>query len=175
MARPTIFSYTIQDKEGVKAVSNYYVAYDGATLTEDILNANWVVLGGLINAITDGVIIGGHAQIDYDPDGAWRTTPAEATSVSSGAEFNFNQAASPYVQAALIPAFAVGKIANGHPDLTDSAVAAYVTDVTRALGLPGSNSVFVNSKYNNALKSLRDTFLNTRKHRKQLTKASFEV
>jgi len=175
MADPTILSYTIQDAEGVKAVSNYYVAYDGATLSMNGANSNWDALGTLINAITDGVIVGGRITVPLQPNPAWRTTPAAPTQVANGGLFNFNQNGIKYLQETLVPAFAVSKISSGRIDLTDAAVSAYIAALVNPLGLYPLDPMFGNSKYLNALESLHDAFLNTRKHRRQLTKSSFEV
>lgn len=175
MPDPTILSYTIQDSEGVKAVSNYYTAYDGATLSLNGANSNWAALGGLIDAITDGVIIGGGIKIPLQPSGGWKTSPTNPTQVANGGMFDMNQANIKYVQEVLIPAFATSKITSGRINLADTDVAAFIAAITSGAGLYPLDPMFVNSKYLNALESLRDAFLNTRKHRRQLVKSSFEV
>jgi len=176
MPDPTILSYTIRDAEGVKAVTNVYVAYDGATLSINGLASNWDALGTKLDLITDGVIVSGRVTIPLQPNGIWKTTPTAPTQVANGAILDFNQANIKYVQDVLIPAYAQAQIVGGRPDLSlGSNTEVFISLLIATLGIFPAEPAFGNSKYLNALTSLRDAFLNTRKHRRQLDKVSFEV
>jgi hypothetical protein len=168
MARPTIYTYSIEDYLNKKASSTVYVAYDALTLSLSQLEQGWQNVGGLIAPLTQGKITGGRITIEQDPTGSWNTgKPASGVAVNVIGGFNFAQAGSPYVQDAVVAAFTPSKFLNDIPDPTDSDVAAFVTAMTTAIV---SGAIFANSKYNNALTSLVNTFQGNRKYKRKSVK-----
>lgn len=176
MPTPTIYSFTVQDDKGVKATSQYYVAYDAATETVAALVGNIAALGGLIDPITDGQITDCRIIIDVAPDPAWKTAPVAGSNVEMGGLFTFSQANVKYVDSQLVPAFAKSLVSGGKIDLTASGpVDNWIQTLIGTAGIGGSHTVFANSKFMNALKAFLHCDLNTRKHRRSLTKQTTEL
>jgi len=175
MPSPTIYSFTLQDDSGVKASHIVYVAYDAATETIGALTGNLAAYGGLLDAITDAKIIDARIIIDVAPDPSWKAAPVTPSDVERTGLFDFNQANSKYVAPEDVPAMARSKSPKDRINLADADVAAYITNVTQASGIGGSHTVFANSKFLNALQSLRDAAITFRKHRRSLSKVSFET
>lgn len=175
MPSPTIYSFTLQDAAGVKATSVYYVAYDAATETVGALLGNIAALGGLLDAITDGQIIDARVIIDLAPDPSWKSAPVSNSNVERTGLFDLNQNNSKYVSPVDVPSIARSKSPKDRITLTDTDIAAFITNLTQATGIGGSNTVFNNSKFSNATRSLRDALVTFRKHKRALDRVSFET
>jgi len=175
MPTPTIYSFTVQDAKGVKATALTYVAYDAATETVGALLGNAAVFGGLVDAISGGVLIDGRVIIDIARDPGWKATPVAGSNVEQTGLFDFNQNNSKYVAAVDIPALLESTLVGGRIDLANTDIAAFITNLTQASGIGGSTTVFNNSKYLNATRSLRDALVTFRKHKRALDRVSFET
>jgi hypothetical protein len=161
MPAPTIFSYTVEDAEGLSASIPIYVAYDAATETIASLQGAAAAFGALIDAITDGKITGFSIFVPFLPDPGWKTAAVANCDVEEGGLFNFTQANTIYVQEILIPALKQAILTNGKIVLTQAAVAAFTAGI-----IAGSGAVFPNSKYLNDLTGLKNASKTFRKHRK---------
>jgi hypothetical protein len=175
MPSPTQYSFTIKDKSGVPATCLVYVAYDAVTETVGALAGNIAALGGLLDAITDGVITDCRIIIDVAPDPSWKTVAVANTDTEQTGLFNFNQANSKYVQGVDVPCFKDSLIVSGRINLAATAVANWITNLTSNDGIGLSTTVFANSKFSNALESLRDAAVTFRKRRRERSKVSFET
>ncbi len=164
MADPTIFSYSLLDDTGWRSLTNFPVAYDGATETVDALIGGWLYYGGLLNAITDAEIVGGSVLIPLIKDAGWKATPAEGNNVNQVMNLNFNNDFNSYATSILIPAYKESDLTPaGDPDLADAALAAFIAAIIAGYAA----EVFPNSTSLHDLNALRDAFLTVRKVRQQ--------
>jgi hypothetical protein len=166
MAEPTVFSYTFLDKDAVKAPIPYYAGYNGAVETVNGLVGTWTALGGLLDACSDAQIIGGRITIPVAPDAGWKSAPAAGAYNPRGALINFTQANVTRPWGAQIPSLILAAVVNSKLDLTNAAIAALTAELIAGF----TNGSFV-SNYSNDLAAVRDGFLNTRKHRRQLDRS----
>lgn len=164
MATPSIYSYTILDDNGVKATAPfYYIAAAGSTLTQQ--NAEWVALGALLDAVTGGVIIGGHVSTPLPPDAGWKDTPVAGSDVSDVLNLNYANLSNLYKFGLIVPMLRTALISGGRPiiasgaikDLSDHILAGTVTPALAYTNTGG-----------NDLSALVDAFQSDRKHRRQL-------
>lgn len=168
MATPTVLSFTIRDNDGVKASAPFYTQYNGALETVDAMIGTWLAQGALVDAVTGGVIEGGSILIPLSPDGSWKTAPITGQSVSDTLNMNFNNAATRFLWAAVIPALRDTLVSGGRPILT----AGGAIDLLRAALVGGfTNGSYINPSGDD-LAALVDAFQGVRKHRKQLTARS---
>lgn len=174
---PTIYSYTILDSAGVKATAGpFYVAYDAATETVAALTGNFAALGGLVDLITDGQIVDGRIIIDVAPDPGWKAAPVADSIVERTGLFNFKPLDSKYVQGADIPAISLAVLdAKSRVTLTNTNVINFITSMTQATGIGGSNTVFANNKFLLALRTFVDVATTFRKHRRKMTRNTIET
>lgn len=169
MPSPTIYSFTIKDYNGLEATHIVYTAYDAATETVGALVGNIAAYGGGLDAVTAGVIVDCRIIVDVAPDPSWKTTPVANIPIEETLLLNLNQANSKYVQSMDIPAVRDTLFtSDGRPIIASGAIAALVNQLTNAVtGIGGSSTVFAQSKFSNALTSLRDAMKSFRKHRRR--------
>lgn len=159
MADPTIFEYQLQDDQGVKSRSSVYVAYNAATSTVASLQGAWAEIGGLLDAVTDAEIIEGRITIPFAPDPAWKTAPIEGNNVNQVMVLDFENDFNRYLTPILIPAYRESTLLpNGDPDLADTALAAFISQI-----IDDAGTVFVNSRDLHQIDALRKAFLTVRK------------
>lgn len=146
------------DDAGVKASVPFYVSYNGATLTSDDLIAEWNAQGARLDAITDGVIVGGSVTIPLPPAVAWKDVAVADSTVAKTGLFNFLNDTTTRRDGFGIPAIANALVTDGRINLASAAIVAFVTALTG--GFTGGN-------YDNAvsqgLTALVDAFLTARK------------
>lgn len=169
MPSPTIYSYTIKDFNGLEATHLIYVAFDAATETVGALVGNIAAYGGGLDAVTAGKIVDCRIIIDVAPDPSWKATPITGIPIEETLLMNFNQANSKYAQSYDIPAVRDTMFDSaGRPIITSGALQALITQITnQTTGIGGSSTVFAQSKFSNALQSLRDALKSFRKHRRR--------
>jgi hypothetical protein len=160
------FTFNIQDAEGVKASATLYGTYDDS-LTVATLLSDLASMRADIVAVTDGQVISCEATLVAA--GAAAPGNFADSDVSQVGTFDFVNS-SGRLWSVTIPAFADGAIVSGHILLSDTGVAALLTQ------LETSGADFSNTDRNwLAAVTFRDAFLATRKHRRALKRASFEV
>jgi hypothetical protein len=165
MPTPTVLSYTIQDNDGVKASTPLYTIYDGAVETVDALIGTWLEAGGMIDAITGGVIRQGAITIPLAPDASWKDTPLVGQSVSDTLNLQMGNVDNIRAWTAVIPALRDTLVdSQGKPIVvTGNAIALF-----RDLLIDG----FTNGSYSNDqgddLDRIIAYFQGVRKHRRQL-------
>jgi len=167
MADPTIMSYSLEDDQGLKSSTDFYIAYDGAVMTADFLTNAWLAYGAALDAITDAQIVGGSLTVPYQPDGAWKQTPNNGNNVNQVMNLNFNNDFNHFATSILIPSYKESLLlADKRPNLAETHLAAWIT-----LMIDGytnlTNETFPNSRDLHDLNALRDAFLTVRKVRNQ--------
>lgn len=167
MARQKVrFTYNIVDSEGVKAPATFYGEYDD-TLLVSVMLSDLTTLRGEVAAVTDGQIISCEASLVA----AGQAAPGNFadSDVSQVGILDFLNS-SGRIWGDVIPAFADAAIVAGHINLTDTGVATLLT----ALETTPGNFEQTDRNWLAAV-TFKDAFLSTRKHRRALKRASFEV
>lgn len=165
MATPTVFSYTMQDENGVKASAPFYASYDGAVETVDALIGTWLELGGLLDAVTGARIISGHIEIPLAKDAAWKTTAINGDGVEQTLALTFSNDDTIYNDTFNVPALRETLVdSQGKPIVTAGGAIDLLADE-----LAGSftNGYYVNSAGSDLI-ALVAAFQATRKQRRQL-------
>jgi len=162
MPSPTKLSYTIRDESGDKATALLYVAYDASTETVSALLGAAAAYGGLIDAVTGGVITEFNVTINALPDPAWKDNPDADSDVQKTLLENFTAADTIYPQEFIVPAIKGSLIdVNGHPILTSGGAIDTLNDLIVA----GSGAVFPNNQFLLDLTALRDAAITFRKRK----------
>ncbi len=166
---PAQFSYTVEDELGVSATFLANAMVDPtATVTE--LDGIWQTLGGLLDAIIGGVIRGGHYRVMHDSVTGAKSDPAAGSRVEQSGVFNFSVDGTAYKTALMVPSIKDGVIAADRITL-DGGVAAFLAAVVGAtVGV-----LTWTSENRQELIALVDAFLSFRKHRRALSRVSFET
>lgn len=166
MANPSSMEWQLQDDQGLVNRVQMYVAYDGATETVDALIGEWTLLGGLIDAVVDGEILGGQISIPLEPAVAWKDAPVEGNNVNQVMVLDFENDFNQYLTPILLPSYKeIILTPEGTPDLADVALAALIAAVINDTG-----TAFINSRDLHQLDALRAAFLTVRKVRNQRIK-----
>lgn len=161
MPSPTIFSYSYEDENGTKGVTNIFVAYDAATETAASLLGAAAAFGGLIDAVTGCLITEFNVIINALPDPSWKDAVAADTDVEKTLLMNFNAADTKYPQDVTVGGVLPSLIdTDGKPIIASGAIKALVDAI-----VAGSGAVFPNNKFLLDLTSLRDATVTFRKHR----------
>jgi hypothetical protein len=165
---PTVLSYTLLDGQNVKVTNVAYVNYDGVLETVQALIGEWLAYGGLLDAVTQSQIIGGSIKIPTTADSSWKTSPVSKSSNAPGIVADYSASGSKKRFGVLFSNPHPGAIsADGKVNLSDTALAAIIAALTAAF----TNGNFANN-VGQGLATFRDAFLDDRKHRKQLNRAS---
>src|ERR1035437_7227205 len=165
---PAQFSYTVEDELGVSATFLVNALADpAATVTQ--LDTMWQTIGGLLDAITGGIIRGGHYRVMQDYTGG-KSTAAAGSRVEKAGVFNFSVAGTSFKTGLMVPSLKNSAITADRIDLSNSDIAAFLAAIVAAT--PGA--LEWTSENRQALIALVDAFLSFRTHRKQLVRVSFE-
>ena len=165
MPSPTIFSYSLEDKAGVKGSCSFFVAYDAATETVAALLAAAAQLGGLIDAVTGARIVEFNVKVNALPDPAWKAAAIAGIDMEQTLLENFKITDSQYVQSYDVPALRDTLISG---DKKPIIAAGAIKDLNDAItGVTGLGTVSVNSKFLLDLTALVDAQVSFRKHRRQ--------
>lgn len=168
MADPTSFEWQLQDDQGLTNRTQMFMAYDGSTETVDALIGEWTLLGGLIDACVDGMIVGGQITIPLIRNAAWKATPAAGNNVNQVMNLNFNNDFNSYLTSILLPSYKESQVNSTPPrapNLAATALAALISAIITDTG-----TAFVNSRDLHDLNALRDAFLTVRKVTNQRVK-----
>lgn len=162
MPSPTIFSYTLSDENGDKAVTDLYVAYDAATETVAALLGAAAAFGGLIDAVTGSKIVEFNIKIPALPDPSWKAAPIADTDNEKTLLENFTVTDSLYPWALTVPGVRGTLIDTaGRPILTSGGAIDALNDLIVA----GSGAVFPNNEFLLDITALRDAAITFRKRR----------
>jgi hypothetical protein len=161
MADPTIFSYQLQDDQGVKNRVDIYVAYNAAVATVASLQGAWAAYGGLLDAITDAKIVEGRITIPFASDPGWKAAPVDGNNVNQVMVLDFENDFNRYLTPIDIPAYKESLLTpDNDPDLSNEDLEAFIDAV-----IAGSGAIFPNSRDLHDLDALRKAFLTVRKLR----------
>lgn len=167
MADPTIMSFGLEDDQGLKNSTDFYLAYDGGTLTAQNFVDAWLHYGGLLDAITDAKIVGGKVTIPLQPDASWKATANNGNNVNQVMNLNFNNDFNRYATSILIPSYKESLLlSDKRPNIAETHLAAWITAMIDGYSLL-TNVTFPNSRDLHDLNALRDAFLTVRKVRGQ--------
>lgn len=168
MADPTIFSYQLEDDQGVKSATSVFVAYNAATATIASLQGAWAAVGGALDAIIDARIVEGRITVPFAADPGWKATANEGNNVSQVMVLDFENDFNRYLTNIDVPSYRETMLTpDGDPDLADVALAAFIS-----LIIAGSGAIFPNSRDLHDLDALRKAFLTTRKSLAQKQKTT---
>ena len=168
MADPTIMSFSLEDDEGLKNSTDFYISYDGDTLLVQNLVDAWIHYGSLLDAVTDAQIVGGSVTIPLVPDPGFKDAPiSPGNNVNQVMNLNFGNDFNSYRTSILIPSYRESVLTPELvPDLADTALAAWITAMIDGYSLL-TNVTFPNSRDLHDLNRLIDAFLTVRKVRNQ--------
>jgi len=161
MADPTSFEYQIQDDQGLTNRTQMFMAYDGATETVDALIGNWTAMGGLLDAVIDGKIVGGQILIPLIRDAAWKAAPVNGNNVNQVMNLNFGNDFNSYMTSILIPSYKESQVSATSPKAPNLAAAALAAFIAAVISDTGT--AFNNSRDLHDLDRLVDAFLTVRK------------
>jgi len=166
---PAQFSYTVEDELGVSATFLVNaLANPAATVTQ--LDTMWQTIGALLDAITGGIIRGGHYRVMQALTGG-KSSAAAGSRVEQSGVFNFSVAGTSYKTGLMVPALEDSVLVHGRINLSDDNVMAFLEAiVTAAVGV-----LEWTSENRQALIALVDAFLSFRKHKRALDRVSFET
>jgi len=139
------------------------------TKTVTNLAADWETLAALIDDFIGGKITGGSARLILVTSGDEKSIPESDSRVEQTAVFDFPDGTSGRLYGVAVPSLGSSFITAGAVDLgppVDAFVAAMTT--------PTANSQPTSNTYAD-LGALTDSFISFRKHRKQLTRSSYEL
>jgi hypothetical protein len=161
-------SLLLKDEFGIKATAPVYVKAD-TTNTLDEIALYAVDYAQTADLVTGAVIDGVEVRLIVNPSGL-KTTPVSGDRVEQTGLFNLKADTEPNRRDGYdLPAIRDSVLAGDRIDLSNSAVAALVTFLHTAAGL-----IIPVTPWGIVLSVLADAVLTFRKHRKQLTRSSFE-
>lgn len=170
---PTIkaqFSFTVQDGLGTKASLALYALLDDTTTAAD-LDAQWQAYAADLTAVIDAKIIGGSASLVLAPTASQAGKPTTGSRVEQNALLGYVVTASGRRFSIATPGWKDSLISGGQIVLTGAA-ATWIAALTGALGVATGDNT---SNDFLALGAATDAVLVFRKHRRQLSRSSFEA
>ena len=166
---PAQFSYTVEDELGVSATVLLNALVDpAATITE--LDTQWQDVGGCLDSIIGGVIRGGHYRVMEDSVTGAKSSAAAGSRVEQSGVFNFAVSGTSYKTGITVPSIKDGVITADRINLTNADVMAFIAGIVGSI----EGVLEWTSENRQALIDLVDAFLSFRKHRRALTRVSFE-
>jgi len=164
------FSFTVQDGLGTKASLALYALVDDTTTTAD-LATQWQTFATALTAVTDSKILGGSAAVELVPTASQAGKPTTANRVEQNALLGYIVTDSGRRYSIATPGWKDSLISGGTVVLTGAA-ATWIALLTGALGdATGDNT----SNDFLTLGAPSDALLVFRKHRRQLSRSSYEV
>lgn len=169
MPSPTIFSYSLEDKAGVKGSCDLYVSYDAATETIAALLATAAAFGGLLDAVTGAKITGFALKIPALPDPSWKAAAVAGIDMEQTLLENFAVTDSGYVQSFDVPALRDTLLTvDRQPIISGGAIKAMNDAIIGSVG----TGVAAQNKFLLDLTALVDARVSFRKHRRNRTAVS---
>ena len=164
------FSFTVQDGLGTKASLALYALVDDTTTTAE-LATQWQTYATALTAVTDAKILSGTAGLVLAPTASQAGKPTTASRVEQNALLGYLVTNSGRRYSIATPGWKDTLISGGTVVLTGAA-ATWIALLTGAQGdATGDNT----SNDFLALGAPTDAELVFRKHRRQLSRSSFEV
>jgi hypothetical protein len=166
------YSYSLVDAVGTTATALVFATLPaGATLTQ--AQANFVSLGAALDGVTGAQIRRGSMRINFAADGAWKAAPDADSLVEQTATFNVGVAENSRRWGINVPAIKDTLLGVGDAVLVaNAAVIAFTKAVDGTTALTIGN--VANAAFQVATSAI-DVVTAFRKHRKQLSRSSFEI
>jgi hypothetical protein len=166
------FSFSLVDAVGTKATALMYATLPaGATLTQ--AQADFVALGAALDGVTGAQIRNGQMRVNFPADGAWKASPDADSLVEQTATFNIGVAENTRRWGINVPAIKDALLGVGDAVLVaNAAVIAFTKAVDGTTALTIGN--VANAAFQVATSAI-DVVTAFRKHRKQLSRSSFEI
>ena len=161
-------SYTWRDGFGTEASTVFPMRVDGTNSWGTIATL-WDNLYSLLLPLSNAAIVRGTT---WSPEIFDPLTPGAASRVEQGGVFNFGALGTDKRWGPAIPAINPNVLVGDRIDLTNANVAAFLAFMEDQ----GAGSINgMTNDHDQFLTVLRDTFLSTRKHRKQLQRSSLQT
>lgn len=168
LTAPARYSATIIDELGTSASTVAYLMVD-PTQTLASLAASAQAWATALDAVTAGQITKLDAVLLPGVPAGVKILPGAGSRVEQTAVFNFKDSSSGHRFGLAIPALSSARMLAGKINLSDTTVQALVSLITTATATSGYSTP-ARLLINGAV----DAFVSFRKHRKQLTRSSFE-
>lgn len=166
------YSYSMIDELGTKTTFLEFGLVDPGTATPTSLRAGWVALGAALDAVSGCAITGGTVRLVETPDAGFKAGPTARSRSEQTAIFNLKAAGNNRRWGVDVPGVQDTFIVAGKVDETAGATATLIKmlDGTTAWNVgQAANAAF------QAITGIVDIVLSFRKHRKSLSRTSFEV
>jgi len=163
------FSYRMQDELGINATCVLYLYLDPATTVANLI-AEYQSTSLLLHAISGGALKVGSIQLEADPDAGAVAAAVAGSRVEQTGVFDFTNAVTSRIWGEPVPALLNSKISGGRINDADTDIVAWTTNLLGSV----TTGHYTNNSFQH-LAAVRDTFISFRKHRKQLTRESFET
>lgn len=164
-------SFTYQDELGTKASQVIYALADPTKTLANLLT-DLQAMAGLLVAIAGAKMLSCQARLLAVPTADQTGKPVAGSRVEQTGVFDFTNTSTPRKFGEPVPSILDSVIVDGTINLADAGVSAFVAAMHAASGT--STTEPTNNSFQ-TLGPLADAFLSFRKHRKQLTRSSFEV
>ena len=159
---------TIVDGLGTKANTDFYIALDDSkTMADAVTDAQ--ALCAAVDATLDAKVESCRITIDYRPNDM-KASPTSTSRVEQTGVVNFSNDTTARKQGVVLPGLKNAAIVNGKLNLADTAVAALIALIKSA----GTSGTWANFAFQQLVDVL-DAILSFRKHRKSLSRTSYEV
>jgi len=160
---------TIVDGLGTKANTDFYIALDDTkTLADAVSDAQ--ALCAAVDATLDAKVESCRITVQYQPSGM-KANPTSGSRVEQTGVINFSNDTTARKQGVVLPGLKSAAIVAGKLNLTDTAIQALITLLKAN---PAESGTWANFAFQ-ALVDVLDAILSFRKHRKSLSRTSYEV
>ena len=167
-ARQGHIGLTVVDGLGTKANTDFYIALDDSkTLAAMVTDAQALCVA--VDATLDAKVTGCRITVDYQPSGM-KANPTSASRVEQTGLINFSNDSTSRKQGVVLPGLKNAAIVGGKINLADTAVAALIAFIKAS----GTSGTWANFAFQ-TLVDVLDAILSFRKHRKSLSRTSFEL
>lgn len=157
-------SFNIKDSHGVSATAPYPVAVDD-TLALSAVRTQWLALGTLLDAATDGKVTGGRVTFLQPGDNGWKANPTATSDVSMAGVMQFSMQNTTHQASAVVPALIESAQSAGKVNLNQTGLKEFIYGLYHGFGT-GSAYKLTNAT-GNTVTGINRGFLGTRKHRRQ--------
>jgi hypothetical protein len=159
---------TVVDGLGTKATTEFYIVLDDSkTLADAVADAQ--ALCAAVDATLDAKVESARVTVNYQPTGM-KSVPTSGSRVEQTGVINFSNDTTARKQAIVLPGLKNAAIVAGKMNLADTAIAALIAFIKSA----GTSGTWANFAFQ-TLVDVLDAILSFRKHRKSLSRTSYEI
>ena len=159
---------SVVDELGTRANTEFYIALDDSkTLADAVTDAQALCVA--VDATLDAKVESCRITVNYRPTDM-KANPTSGSRVEQTGVVNFSNNTTSRKQGIVLPGLKNAAIVSGKLNLSDTAIAALITFI-KASGTSGTWANFALQR----LVDVLDAILSFRKHRKSLSRTSYEV